>query len=106
MSLSPSASTVQLKHEVRNLTLAGYVTIAIVHYLANAHFAQIMLESGGELSLLKTIALASTSLEQLLGVSLAHSNNDLVATKGGDPLQMESQVVAIISQDRGVVDFV
>ncbi|THG92619.1 hypothetical protein EW026_g8341, partial [Hermanssonia centrifuga] len=62
----------------------------------------IALEAGDSVSKKEVLALASVNLQQLLGV---HSfETDLVASKGGDLLDFDSKVVAVISPRRGVVD--
>jgi len=43
------------------------------------------------------MALGSTNLLKLLGVKFDASEMDLVASKGGDLLSMQSKVVGIIS---------
>lgn len=63
---------------------------------------QAALEANGEISRQDAIALASTNLEQLLGVK--NTNNDLVAVRKGTILDFEGKVVGIISADRGLVD--
>ncbi|KAI0653864.1 carbohydrate esterase family 9 protein [Cubamyces menziesii] len=61
------------------------------------------LESNGTISKATALALASTNVEKLLGVETEGSQNDLVATLGGDLLSF-SKVVAVISPRREVVD--
>ncbi|THG99949.1 hypothetical protein EW026_g2520 [Hermanssonia centrifuga] len=62
----------------------------------------IALEAGESMSKKEVLALASVNLQQLLGV---HSfETDLVASKGGDLLDFDSKVVAVISPRRGIVD--
>lgn len=64
-----------------------------------------MIESGGRISRSEALSLASTNTETLLGVSAADAlSGDLVATAGGDLLDFESKVVAIISSRRGQVE--
>lgn len=67
---------------------------------------QAALEADGRISKTQALALASTNLEKLLGIDDGgwSSASDLVATAGGDLLQFESKVVAVISPGRGVVD--
>ncbi|KIP04862.1 hypothetical protein PHLGIDRAFT_36717 [Phlebiopsis gigantea 11061_1 CR5-6] len=60
------------------------------------------LETGGVLTRSEAIALASTNLEKLLGIHA--TNDDLVATTGGDLLDFTSKVAAVISPRRGLVD--
>jgi len=59
----------------------------------------IALES--EISKADALALATVNVEKLLGLD---ANNDLVATKGGEILDFQGKVVAIINAKRGVVD--
>jgi len=63
-----------------------------------------MVNSNGVLSYEDALAMASTNVERLLGISEHAQNTDLVATRGGDLLSFESKVVAIISPRRGLVD--
>lgn len=67
---------------------------------------QAALEAGGSISKKDALALVSTNLEKLLGVSQDKLVPDLVVTKGGDLFGYESKVVAVISGARGVVDLV
>ncbi|TFY72584.1 hypothetical protein EVG20_g397 [Dentipellis fragilis] len=63
------------------------------------------LESGGRISKPAALALASTNLEKLLGGEVEIEGlSELVATEGGDLLQFESKVVAVISPRRKLVD--
>ncbi|KAA1473973.1 carbohydrate esterase family 9 protein [Dentipellis sp. KUC8613] len=63
------------------------------------------LESGGRISKPAALALASTNLEKLLGGEVEIEGlSELVATEGGDLLQFESKVVAVISPRRRLVD--
>ena len=64
---------------------------------------QAALESGGRISKAEALALASTDLDLLLG-STAEAQGSLVATVGGDLLDMEAKVVAVLDAGRGVVD--
>ncbi len=48
------------------------------------------------------LALATTNLEQLLGIS--SSSDDLVVSKAGSLLDFEAKVVGVISPGKGVVD--
>jgi hypothetical protein len=53
----------------------------------------------------QALALGSVNIQKLLGVKAMYSEaSDLVATEGGDLLEMESKVVAIISPRRRLVD--
>ncbi|KIY67487.1 composite domain of metallo-dependent hydrolase [Cylindrobasidium torrendii FP15055 ss-10] len=60
------------------------------------------LSASTELSRTEAIALASTELEELLG--LTSPSSDLVVTQKGGLLDFESKVVAIISPTKGVVE--
>lgn len=62
------------------------------------------LEAGGKLSKEEALALGSTNVEKLLGGEVKAEDGDLVATKGGDLLELSSHVVAVISSRRQVVD--
>ncbi|THH10380.1 hypothetical protein EW145_g1372 [Phellinidium pouzarii] len=63
------------------------------------------IEAGGRISRSEAIALASTNVERLLGVdSKTALLGDLVATEGGDLLDIESKVVGVISPRRAQVD--
>lgn len=65
------------------------------------------LDARGSISRPEALALATVNLEELLGVHTGDgSDGDLVATQGGDLLDFEGKVVAIISPSRGVVDLV
>ena len=50
------------------------------------------------------IALASTKLERLLGGKGGPKRMDLVATEGGDLLELGSKVVGVMSPSRGSTD--
>ncbi|KAI0705003.1 hypothetical protein C8T65DRAFT_718924 [Cerioporus squamosus] len=64
-----------------------------------------MLDAGpGLLDKAATLALASVNVEKLLGLELAGEEQDLVATAGGDLLDYEGKVIAVISPRRGLVD--
>ncbi|KAJ7180288.1 hypothetical protein C8R43DRAFT_396005 [Mycena crocata] len=62
-----------------------------------------MLASNGRISKAEAIALLSTNLEELLGVTMSNEMGDLVAYAGGD-LFGTSKVAAVISAQRGHVD--
>ncbi|KAH0827801.1 hypothetical protein J3R83DRAFT_3426 [Lanmaoa asiatica] len=71
-----------------------------------AHGVKAALESNGRISKSEALALASTNLEELLGVKPATSlSGDLVATLGGSILDLEAQVVGIISPRRHSVEW-
>ncbi|KAF8558348.1 composite domain of metallo-dependent hydrolase [Imleria badia] len=64
------------------------------------------LESSGRISKSEALALASTNLEELLGVNpIVSSSGDLVATLGGSMLDLEAKVVGIISPRRRSVEW-
>ncbi|KAF9481555.1 carbohydrate esterase family 9 protein [Pholiota conissans] len=61
------------------------------------------IESGGRLSKEEAIALGSSNMMKLLGVHVDDESVDLVASRGGDLLDFDSKVVAVISaRDRKV----
>ncbi|KAI6021404.1 composite domain of metallo-dependent hydrolase [Pisolithus microcarpus] len=61
------------------------------------------LESDSKISKTEALALASTNLEKLLGVPV---QGDLVVTRGGTILDFESKVVGVISQSRGLFEWI
>lgn len=61
------------------------------------------LESDGKISKAQALALASTNLEKLLG---ATAQGDLVVTRGGTILDFEAKVVGVISQSRGLFEWI
>ena len=63
------------------------------------------MESGGDISKTQALALASTNLEKLLGVTAYDDQADIVVTAGGDLLELQSKVVGVLSARRGVVEF-
>jgi hypothetical protein len=65
---------------------------------------QLSIEAGGRISKEQVFALASTNIMKLLGGVNIPEMSDLVATEGGDLLDMSGKVVAIISPRRNLVD--
>ena len=64
-----------------------------------------MLAAGpGLLDRASAFAVGSVNVEKLLGLELDHKGQDLVATAGGDLLDYEGKVIAVISPRRGLVD--
>ena len=64
-----------------------------------------MLDAGpGLLSKASAFALASANVEKLLGLDLLPGEHDIVATMGGDLLDYDGKVIAVISPRRRVVD--
>ncbi|KAJ6628787.1 carbohydrate esterase family 9 protein [Mycena sp. CBHHK59/15] len=63
-----------------------------------------MLASNGRISKREALALVTTNLEQLLGVTVDHEAADLVAYSGGSMFDMSSKVGAVMSPQRGEVD--
>ncbi|KAI9060293.1 composite domain of metallo-dependent hydrolase [Trametes sanguinea] len=64
-----------------------------------------MLDAGpGLLSKADAYDLVSSNVEKLLGLETDRTEHDLVATVGGDLLDFEGKVVAVISPRQGVVD--
>ncbi|KAJ7485560.1 amidohydrolase-domain-containing protein [Mycena latifolia] len=64
--------------------------------------AWVALESGGSISKEAALAMASSNIEELLGVRSAGA--EFAVTRGGDLFTFESKIVAMISSTRGVVD--
>ncbi|KAI0930402.1 hypothetical protein AcV5_007126 [Taiwanofungus camphoratus] len=63
------------------------------------------LEAGGQITKAQAIALGSTNVEKLLGGQVEPEDaHEMVVTEGGDLLDFESKVIAIISPRRKVVD--
>ena len=75
-----------------------------VYAKASAAHLQAALESDMRITKEDALALASTSLEKLLGGESSPESSELVATEGGDLLQFGSKVIAVISPLRGVTD--
>ncbi|KAJ7129499.1 carbohydrate esterase family 9 protein [Mycena epipterygia] len=63
-----------------------------------------MLASNGRISEAEAYALASSNLQELLGVTTDHEIGDLVAYAGGSLFEGSSKVAAVISAQRGQVD--
>ncbi|KAF5321841.1 hypothetical protein D9619_001862 [Psilocybe cf. subviscida] len=55
------------------------------------------IESGGRISKEQAIAMGTTNILESLGVNVDSMAGDLVATRGGDLLDMESKVAAVLS---------
>ncbi|SJL07643.1 uncharacterized protein ARMOST_10993 [Armillaria ostoyae] len=97
------------EHSAISLLLSHNVTVGIgieeIWSARNTRFdvAWASLEADGKITKEEALALSSTNLEKLL---IGHVNEatDLVATRGGDILELESKVVAVISPLRGFVD--
>ncbi|KAH7908470.1 hypothetical protein BJ138DRAFT_352435 [Hygrophoropsis aurantiaca] len=68
--------------------------------------AWVSLDSQGAISKSDALAMASSNIEQLLGVQSDPAYGDLVATSGGELLSFEGKVVAVISSRRGSVDII
>ncbi|KAH9935455.1 uncharacterized protein B0H18DRAFT_975763 [Fomitopsis serialis] len=67
--------------------------------------AWLALDAGGEISKEDALALGSTNVEVLLGGDVETDGlHDLVVTEGGDILDMQSKVIAIISPTRQLVE--
>ncbi|KAJ7650701.1 carbohydrate esterase family 9 protein [Roridomyces roridus] len=61
------------------------------------------LAAGGHMSKEEVLALGSTNINKLL-IGGNRVQDDLIATRGGDLLDMSSKVVAVISAERGLAD--
>lgn len=69
------------------------------------HHFQVAYDAGDKLSKEETIALASTNVEVLLGGDVeTDGSHDMIVTEGGDVLDTQSKVVAVISPGRELVD--
>ncbi|KAK1230023.1 hypothetical protein PQX77_006906 [Marasmius sp. AFHP31] len=64
----------------------------------------VALDSHDRISTADALELASTRVEELVGLNIDDDDRDLVATKGGELLEFEGKVTAVISNKRGVVD--
>ncbi|KAJ8088290.1 hypothetical protein PM082_022362 [Marasmius tenuissimus] len=64
----------------------------------------VALDSLDRISTADALELASTKVEELVGLKIDDDDRDLVATKGGELLEFEGKVTAVISKKRGVVD--
>ncbi|KAF5370700.1 hypothetical protein D9758_002026 [Tetrapyrgos nigripes] len=62
------------------------------------------LEADGKISKEQAIAIGSINLENLLGLDVQTEGSDIVATMGGDLLEMSAKVVGIVSPSRRLVD--
>ncbi|KIK64817.1 hypothetical protein GYMLUDRAFT_160592 [Collybiopsis luxurians FD-317 M1] len=100
-----SAITALLAH---NVTVGGGVTEAWdarnTRLDGLMYASQAALEAGGTISKAQAIALASSSLEKLLGLKSGTVASNLVATIGGTLLDFESKIVGVVSARKGVVD--
>ena len=69
------------------------------------HSFQVAYDAGDKLSKEETIALASTNVELLLGGDAETDGfHDMIVTEGGDVLDTQSKVIAVISPSRELVD--
>jgi hypothetical protein len=64
------------------------------------------LEANGTLSRQQAFAFGSTNVQKLLGADMQTQAPDMVATRGGDLLSMESKVVAIMAPRQSATFFV
>lgn len=83
--------------------LDGYVHVALVSPTALISSSKAAIEAGHDISKHEALALGSSNIEKLLG---AKPSFDLVATVGGDVLDMSAKIVGIISVERGIVDLI
>lgn len=63
-----------------------------------------MLESNGQIGRSQALALATTNLENILGVELDADSADLVAYAGGSVFDLSGKAVAVVSSARNVID--
>lgn len=66
---------------------------------------QVAIDSGNRLSKEEALALGSTNMRKLLGLDISDHDLDLVATRGGELVDQDAKVVAIISAQRETIDF-
>lgn len=64
-------------------------------------FAQLVSDG---LSIRQALSLASSKVDELMGVKVDPEETDIVVTRGGGLLEFEGKVVAMVSPRRGVVD--
>lgn len=83
----------------------GWVRSSVVFARNTLTDTQAALEAGGQITKAQAIALGSTNVEKLLGGQVEPEDaHEMVVTEGGDLLDFESKVIAIISPRRKVVD--
>ncbi|KAJ7056558.1 hypothetical protein C8F01DRAFT_1233681 [Mycena amicta] len=91
---------------VRNLRF-DMAWVRVIHWFSapegNSYF-QVALESGGSVSKEEALAMASSNIEELLGVHSTHATDDFAVTQGGDLFSLEAKVVGMVSANRGLVD--
>ncbi len=79
-----------------------YTIIPPVH--STDFLFQLAIDAGGDLSKAQAIAIGSTNVEKLLGGKVETAETrDFIATEGGDLLDFNSKVKAVISPRRGFV---
>jgi hypothetical protein len=93
--------------EARNLRweLAMVCLARLTLWLIFIEVLQAVAQSRGRLSERQAFGLASTELEELLGVESQWSERDLVVFSEGTPFKKSAKVAAIISPGVGAVDF-
>jgi hypothetical protein len=64
---------------------------------------QAAIESGG-MSREKALALGTTNVQRLLGLDVDAIDQDLIAVEGGNLMNMEGKVAAVLSPRRGLVE--
>ncbi|EIN11328.1 composite domain of metallo-dependent hydrolase [Punctularia strigosozonata HHB-11173 SS5] len=96
-----SSLSLLLEH---NVTVALGVTESWEARNTRLNLAWAALESTTDLSRSEALALATTNIEKLLG--LKATLGEFVITRGGDLLDMDSQVVAVASAQQNAVYFV
>jgi hypothetical protein len=74
--------------------------------LSRNSLCQAAIEAGGNISKEQAFAIGSVNLQKLLGAEVNGEEMDLVATRGGDLLELSSKVVAVISPLANLVNFV
>ena len=74
--------------------------------LVSYSVCQVAIEGGRAISKGQAFAIGSVNLQKLLGAEVKSEEIDLVATRGGDLLELRSKVVAVISPSQKLVNFV
>ncbi|KAG5648505.1 hypothetical protein DXG03_003116 [Asterophora parasitica] len=62
------------------------------------------IEAGGRISMKDALAIGSVNVQKLLGVEVSEEDADLVATRGGELLDVHSKVVGVLSPRRRSVE--
>ena len=71
---------------------------------ANCILRQTQLDGNGRITREQAVAMASTNLERMLGISSSDMKGEWVAYMNGGVLDFTSKVVGVVSERRGVVE--